>query len=276
MHLTEFLICFSSFPCLFLKQRPSECAMIILSDEPNNNRKGNNTMAAYTIEDIELIRRKSGISYQEAVALLDYHNGNVARALVDLERNGRIKDSADAPKSKKDPHFYASVNGKQVNKSAIMELLHKCFRARVKIRRDDTPILNVSALFAALSVLISPHLVIVGAIVSLVLGYKFSFDKHDHAFDGENLERTVRHAAENVKSSVNDFTRSFQSNNTDEKAESAKESAEEDRSYYASSRPSATYRPSYPTMNVPVQVESQDGNVTIESDNEGYSSATVE
>ena len=48
-------------------------------------------MASYTIEDIELIRKKSGISYQEAVALLDYHNGNVARALVDLERNGRIK-----------------------------------------------------------------------------------------------------------------------------------------------------------------------------------------
>lgn len=36
-------------------------------------------MASYTIEDIELIRRKSGISYQEAVSLLDYHNGNVAR-----------------------------------------------------------------------------------------------------------------------------------------------------------------------------------------------------
>ena len=34
-------------------------------------------MASYTIEDIELIRRKSGISYQEAVSLLDYHNGNV-------------------------------------------------------------------------------------------------------------------------------------------------------------------------------------------------------
>ena len=47
-------------------------------------------MAAFTIEDIEMIRRKSGISYQEAVALLDYHNGNVARAMVDMERNGRI------------------------------------------------------------------------------------------------------------------------------------------------------------------------------------------
>ena len=33
-------------------------------------------MASYTIEDIELIRRKSGISYQEAVSLLDYHNAH--------------------------------------------------------------------------------------------------------------------------------------------------------------------------------------------------------
>ena len=63
-------------------------------------------MASYTIEDIELIRRKSGISYQEAVSLLDYHNGNVARALVDLERNGRLKPDVaaqDAPKRKRPP-----------------------------------------------------------------------------------------------------------------------------------------------------------------------------
>lgn len=231
-------------------------------------------MAAYTIEDIELIRRKSGISYQEAVALLDYHNGNLARALVDLERNGRIKEgNSEAPKQ--NAGFSATVNGKPVTKSTVMDLVHKCFRARVKIRREDTPILNVSALFAALGLLISPHLVIIGAIIALVLGYKFSFDKHDHAFDGENLERTVRSAAENVKHSVNDFTRSFQTAST-EKAEEKTEPAAEVRSYYDAGRPEPTYRPSYPTMNVPVQVESQDGNVTIESDKDGYSSATVE
>ena len=234
-------------------------------------------MAAYTIEDIELIRRKSGISYQEAVALLDYHNGNIARALVDLERNGRINEGGnqEVPKSKQQG-FSATVNGKPVTKSTVMELLHKCFRPRVKIRRDDTPIINVSALVAVLAVMISPHLVIIGAIIALVLGYKFSFDKHDHAFDGENLERTVRNAAENVKHSVNDFTKSFQSTGAEKSEEKAEEKATEERSYYAANRPEPTYRPSYPTMNVPVQVESQDGNVTIESDSEGYSSATVE
>ncbi|MGN1368421.1 MAG: DUF4342 domain-containing protein [Aristaeellaceae bacterium] len=231
-------------------------------------------MAAYTIEDIELIRRKSGISYQEAVALLDYHNGNVARALVDLERNGRIKEGAEAPKSK--PASSASSASKGNGKSAVMGLLHKCYRARVKVHRKDTVILNISSLFAGLSVLISPHLVIVGAILALVLGYRISFEKHDHAFDGENLERTVRNAAENVKASVNDFARGFQDGRGQEKAADKTEGSEAERSYYAANRPEPTYRPSYPTMNVPVQVESQDGSVTIESDNEGYSSATVE
>lgn len=232
-------------------------------------------MAAYTIEDIELIRRKSGISYQEAVALLDYHNGNVARALVDLERNGRIKEGAEE-KSTPKGHFHAEYKGTPIKKSTMMELLHKCYRARVKVHRQDTAILNVSALFAVVSLLISPHLVILGAILSIILGYKITLDKHDHAFDGENLERTVRHAAENAKNSVSDFARSFQSGEDKAAKADKADTADADRSYYSAKRPEPTYRPSYPTMNVPVQVESQDGSVTIESDSEGYSSATVE
>ena len=56
-------------------------------------------MEAYTIEDIETIRKKSGLTYQEAVALLDYHNGSLARALIDLEKNGRLKED-NAPEGK--------------------------------------------------------------------------------------------------------------------------------------------------------------------------------
>ena len=94
-------------------------------------------MAAYTIEDIELIRRKSGISYQEAVALLDYHNGNVARALVDLERNGRIKEGSEAPKQKSP---FSSAAGKGNGKSAVMNLLHKwCKRHSECVLKDTDP-----------------------------------------------------------------------------------------------------------------------------------------
>lgn len=244
-------------------------------------------MAAYTIEDIELIRRKSGISYQEAVSLLDYHNGNVARALVDLERNGRIKPDQEtrhasaASSTNGSGHIYSdrgASSAKSSNKGFFLDLISKLYRARIKVNKDETPVINLSALFSLVGLIVAPHIVIIGVIASLVLGYKFSFTKSDRAFEGENLERMVRNAADNVKSSVNDFTRGFQNGVNGESAQSAaSQPAEDSRSYYAA-RPTATasYRADVPTINVPVQVESSDGNVTVEGDNEGFTSATIE
>lgn len=237
-------------------------------------------MAAYTIEDIELIRRKSGISYQEAVSLLDYHNGNVARALVDLERNGRINPEAaqaQRPAASAGTASASSSSG-HAGKSGFVNLMTKLYRARLKISKDETPVVNVSALFSLLGLIIAPHLVIVGAIASLVLGYKFTFNKNDPGFAGENLERMVRNAADNVKASVGDIARGFQDGANGAPAAAAEtQPAAEQKSYYAA-RPTATasYRPDVPTLNVPVQVESSDGSVTVEGDNEGYTSATIE
>ncbi len=232
-------------------------------------------MASYTIEDIELIRRKSGISYQEAVALLDYHNGNVARALVDLERNGRIKPEKAQSKVKVETN------------SDVAKFFGKLYRFRLKVKKDDTIIVNLSLLFSIVALLVSPHLVLIGLVLALILGYRISFDKKDPAFVTANLERMVRHAGENVRESVSDFTRGFQEGYSEEpKTEKKPQSEpvqpkEPDRSYYASNPASATYHApnpmaDVPTIQVPVQVESQDGNVRIESDKDGYNSATVE
>lgn len=217
-------------------------------------------MASYTIEDIELIRRKSGISYQEAVSLLDYHNGNVARALVDLERNGRLKPDA-ASKSK----------------GGFMHFINKLYRARVKVARQSIPILNISLLFTLVAALISPHLLILSAILILLLGYRVSFDKDDADFAGENMDRMVKNAASNVRSTVDEFARGFQAGMNGQ-SESAEKKAEVDsadnRSYYAASAAKPEYH-SCPTINVPVQVPSQDGNVTVEDDTDGFNSATI-
>ena len=243
-------------------------------------------MAAYTIEDIELIRSKSGISYQEAVSLLDYHNGNVARALVDLERNGRIKPQ---PAQKTRTSTGSAPQSKAANaKSGAVDLITKLYRARIKIKKDDVTVLNVSSLCGIAGVVFAPHLMIAGGIASLVLGYKFSFVKDDPEFAGENLERMVRNAADNVKSSVSDFTRGFQDGAESSKASGCSHpyapsgsqqptSNTTERSYYANPTASAaSYRANVPTMTFPVQVEGQDGSVTVEGDSEGYTSATIE
>ena len=98
-------------------------------------------MEPYTIEDIEMLRRKSGLSYQEAVALLDYHSGSVARALIDLEKHGKIREETNNEKE-----GTKNMNGnskKNETKEKTLNLLQKLYRTRVKIRKGDTGIFNV-------------------------------------------------------------------------------------------------------------------------------------
>lgn len=228
-------------------------------------------MASYTIEDIELIRRKSGISYQEAVALLDYHNGNVARALIDLERNGRIKPEGEQKQPKKDHQPVKTASS----------LFTRAFRFRIKVHKENTVIANISLLYALLALLISAHLVIISAIILLVLGYRVSFDKRDPAFAGSDLEKMIRNAGENVKSSVNDFAKGFADSDSpkEEKAEED-DRPEAPRSYYqanpAASAPRQPQGGSAPTIQVPVQVESREGTVTVEQGKDGSATATIE
>jgi len=233
-------------------------------------------MASYTIEDIELIRRKSGISYQEAVALLDYHNGNVARALVDLERNGRISRE-EAHEQHKTAH--------NRDKQGVMNLFQRLYRFRVKVKKGETPIVNLSMLFCLLALLISPHTVIVGWIISMILGYSFSFDKKDPAFAQDNLEKMVRNAAENVKHSVSDIARTFTGDDEEPvkptaEAQPAKPAPKAEESFYQSNPAATTFRTAYsgaaPTLQVPVQVETHDGSVTIEAESDGHNTATIE
>ena len=246
-------------------------------------------MASYTIEDIEMIRRKSGISYQEAVALLDYHNGNVARALIDLERNGRILSEAEqsrrAAEKKNDAD---SRSGKQEKSSFIQRL----YRTRLKVNKGDITIANLSALFCGACILFSPHMTIAAVIAALVLGYKIHVERDAAEFRGENIEKMVRNAADNVKSSVGDIARGFadlEANAAKQKAEEEAEKADEkkaapageSRSFYQTNPAATTAHAAYagtaavPTIQVPVKVESQDGDVTVESENDGHSSATI-
>ena len=42
----------------------------------------------YSVEDVETLRQKSGVSYEEAIRLLDKYDGDLASALIELEKSG--------------------------------------------------------------------------------------------------------------------------------------------------------------------------------------------
>ena len=165
-------------------------------------------MASYTIEDIEMLRKKSSITYQEAVALLDYHDGNLARALIDLEKNGRLKEE---PKMESTSRAYTGHDTDKRNetKQKALNILQKLYRCRIKVSKGKTPIVNFSVLFGALCLILAPHMTIFGFILSLILGYQFSFTKLDEDFASDSLEKMVRNAAQNAKNSVSSAVQTF-------------------------------------------------------------------
>ena len=274
-------------------------------------------MEPYTIEDIELLRQKSGLSYQEAVAMLDYHNGSVARALIDLEKHGRLKNTDDEQKEGT-KHMNQTAKKGETREKAL-NFLQKLYRCRVKIRKGDTNIFNVSVLFAALCLLLAPHMTIAGVILSIFLGYQFSFSRMDPDFEGETLEKMVKNAGLNAKSSVSSVVQSI-SNETKElqkkgntkpemnintdKAEKHTEEKKENKdifddqvqdlknqareleetmdSFFDSNPAATSFHSAYsaaassvPTIQVPVQAETRDGEVTTEDDQDGYASVTI-
>ena len=213
-------------------------------------------MSGYTLEDIDIIRRKSGISYQEAVALLEYHNGNLLQALIDLEKNGKILK--EQPKEKK------------TRKSGFFSVLRSLYCIRVRIRREESVVINFSIIFCVICLIFAPYFTIISSIAALALGYRFSFTMHDGEFEEADLENTFQHAAENVKSSLGDMARSFTGSFDGDKA---KDRGEKHSSYYDAAGKAGRRAPQ---MQTPKRVDSQDGAVRFEEDGDGYSSATIE
>ena len=212
-------------------------------------------MEAYTIEDVELLRRKSGMTYQEAVALLEYHNGNLALALIDLEKSGRLKDERSAERNTAGDAAARSTGKRAERKEKALNLLQKAYQCRVKVHKGDTAVVNLSAIYAAAALLFAPHVTVVGIIIAMILGYRFSFSQMDADFASDSLKKTVRNAAENAKASMNSVVRTIK-----ETAAPAEKKSPEIQ---------------VPTIQVPVQAEARDGNVQIEEERDGYSSVTI-
>ena len=314
----EFLICFSCFFSLFFRTIHRVYDKMRLSEERQERRL---KMESYSIEDIELLRKKSGLSYQEAVALLDYHNGDLARALIDLEKSGRLKEETtmnnhETKQTREKDGTHGEVRTKALN------ILQRLYRSRIKVAKGETAVVNLSVLFGGACLLLAPHMTIAGIIISMLLGYKFSFSNMDAAFSSDSLERMVRNAAQNARSSVTSVVQSFSGEKNSSVANSSQPSAETESrkepsqivktvtaqnivetgqedpaeslrkqtkeieqtldSFFDSNPAATTYHSAYsaaassvPTIQVPVQTDTREGTVRVDSDHDGYSSVTI-
>lgn len=204
-------------------------------------------MAQYTIEDIEILRKKSGITYEEAVNLLEYHNGSLARSLVDLEKNGKINPDKG--------HLYNSTKAKGI--------FNYLYRLRFKVVKKDLTVVNISALWMILTVLVAPHVVIIGLIAALLLGYRITGERNSREFATDSFDSMMKNAKENVQNTVNSFSKQF--------------TEHEDAHKHAEPQEAPKPRTeSAPSGTTPVNVQfPSGGSVDVHEDDDGYHEAEI-
>ena len=250
-------------------------------------------MASYSVEDIDIIRRKSGLSYQEAVSMLDYHNGDVVRVLIDLEKKGKLKEDGKMENVQK-----SFTEGK--SRSKFVNFIQKLYRIRMKVQKGETVIANLSVLYVGLAVILfSPHLAILSLILGLLLGYRITVDQNDPEFREQEAGDLVRTAADNMRNAVNTVSREIgnamgkaqeqgaKPAQAEKKEAAARTAAEEEiSSSLNTAMPDLNAGilhdldrkvngPDVPVIQVPVQTESMDGQVQVNEEPNGYFTATV-
>jgi len=130
----------------------------------NNNKE--DTMEI-TLEKIELVKDRTGVSYREAKEALEATEGNVVDAIIKIEDEINAKVGAKI-----------SDNGAKIIEK-IKEYIKKGNVARIVVKRDEEVVLNIPLTAGVVGTALAPWLTVIGSIVALGMKCEIQLVKVD-------------------------------------------------------------------------------------------------
>ena len=116
------------------------------------------------LEQIDELRKRANVSYEDAKTALEQCDGNLIDALVYLEKQNKIK-----PEDK--PYGHSNFF------KAIKKLIKKGNETKLIVKKDDTVKLNICVtLVVILSIVVTP-LAVAALILALVTNHKIRIEK---------------------------------------------------------------------------------------------------
>lgn len=109
-----------------------------------------------TLEKIDIIKDRTGVTYKEARDALTAANGNVIDALINIEESGNKKWTETM-----------SVKGNEVM-DKLKVILKSGNVNRIKIKKDNNLILDIPVTGGALSAVVLPKITALGAAIALM------------------------------------------------------------------------------------------------------------
>lgn len=116
------------------------------------------------LEQIDELRKRANVSYEDAKKALEQTDGNLIEALVYLEKQNKIKPEESTHSESK---FFAKVK----------KLIKKGNETKLIVKKDDTVVLNISVTIGIIITIAATPLVIAAIIIALATNHKIRIQK---------------------------------------------------------------------------------------------------
>jgi hypothetical protein len=130
-----------------------------------------------SLEKIDIIRERTGISYKEAKQILEETGGDVLEALIRLEE--REKSWTEE----------ISVKGSELI-SKIKEIVHAGNVTNIRIKHNDRVLVDIPVTAGAIGAILVPELAVIGTIAGIVTKCTLEINRkqaNPQETDGKNL-----------------------------------------------------------------------------------------
>lgn len=161
-------------------------------------------MEEITLEKIDALRERTGISYAEAKEILERNNGNLIDSLIFVEKNHKTF-----------AQNISSASNDLVD--TVKDIINKGNVSRIKIKKDNRLLVDipVTAGIAAGAIggILSPYLLIIGTIAAVASKVTIEVERPDGRVDVvnkvmedtyDNLKNKVEEAKDRAVEFVND------------------------------------------------------------------------
>lgn len=178
---------------------------------------------AVTLEQVEKLREKAKVSYEEAKAVLERHDGDLLEALIELERQGRSNTAGQggfyttrpqgapqaealiptAPSGGKSGKRGQEKKGRNWNTdgagvaAALRDLVQRSISNQVEVWRGDRMMTSIPVLILILLVVFFFWITLPLLIVGLIFGYRYRFSGPD--LGRESVNRVMDQVSETVE-----------------------------------------------------------------------------
>jgi hypothetical protein len=148
-----------------------------------------------SLEKVDIIRDRTGVTYKDAKDALEAANGNVVDALINIEEAG----------DRRWTETFSVKGNEAVDK--LKNIVRSGNVNRIRVKKDDYVILDIPVTAGAISAVVIPQLIAIGTAVALLSKCTIEVERpHKQTINvSEAITNTTEDIANKIKNAADEF-----------------------------------------------------------------------